>query len=403
MFAVLRNREFATLCAIGGLQSICRWLELLAFGVYVFDKTGSPLLVTMVTLVKFAPLAVFGIPFGALTSIYASRSLYLWGVAIMIAVNLCGLLMAMQGSLAIWQVFIISFIGGLFWVLDFPVRRALIGDAVNHGNLGDAMAVDTIANNGTRMLGPLGGGALLQFVGLSGAFLFSLAIYIVCYVLTLRLQIGRVYIANTRKESILEKIRQGLQQLDKQPLLVALLMVTVVYNLFGFPLLSLVPVLGRDALQLSPGMVGLLASMEGAGALLGSLLVLRFGRVLQYRRIYVGGLLVYFAASIAYSLSSWAVSIAVWLILAGVGSAAFAAMQTTLLILNSAAVYRGRLFGLLSLSIGAGVLGFIHVGILANSLGVQWAVFISALLGIVATVAIKMRWPAVLSEQKVSL
>ena len=239
----------------------------------------------------------------------------------------------------------------------------------------------------------------LQFVGLSGTFVFSLLVYLACLLFTLRLRIGREVIRTGSHESVISNLLQGLRHLKQTPLLFALLMVTAVYNLFGFPLLSLVPVLGRDALALSPGMVGLLASMEGAGALVGSVLVLRFGVIPHYRRIYVGGLFIYFAASLMYSLVTWTLPVALLLALAGVGSAAFAAMQTTLLILNSSASYRGRLFGMLSLSIGVGVFGFILVGLLANALGVHAAIAVSSTLGLLSTFAICLYWPAVLALQ----
>lgn len=393
------NREFVKLFAIGGLQSVARWLELLAFGIYVFDLTGSPLMVTMVTLVKFAPLALFGIPFGVLTGFYPARSIYIVGLSAMILVNLFGVALALQGVLTVNQVLMISFTGGLFWVLDFPVRRALIGDAVEEDQLGGAMAIDTIANNGTRMLGPIAGGALLQFVGLSGAFFVAILIYLACLVLNLRLGIGHTYVAR-EDERISDSMLKGLRFVNKNRMLLAFLLITVAYNLFGFPLLSLVPVLGRDSLHLSASMVGLLASMEGLGALIGSMLVLWFGSTLHFRRIYTGGLLLYFMASLAYAWMDIAIPVALSLIFAGIGSAAFAAMQTTLLILNSTAEYRGRIFGLLSLSIGTGLVGFIFIGVMANSLGVRTAIFISSVSGILATIAIVSKWPAVVAPQR---
>lgn len=356
-------------------------------------------MVTMVTLVKFAPLALFGIPFGALSGKFPPRSVYIVGVLSMIVVNLIGLYLALQGTLGVSQVMAISFAGGLFWVLDFPVRRALIGDAVEQSRLGQAMAVDTVANNGTRMLGPLAGGALLQFVGLSGAFVFAIAIYCVCLLLSVRLQIGRAVIQGVQDESVTSSLLQGVLLVRDKPVLMAVLMVTVVYNLFGFPLLSLVPVIGRDTLQLSPGAVGLLASMEGAGALVGSAIMMRFASTVDFRRLYVCGLIIYFLASSVYAWLHHTVPIGVMLMIAGMGSAAFAAMQTTLLILNSPHEYRSRLFGLLSLSIGTGLIGFSAIGLLANALGAQQAVFISAVCGLLATALICKRWPSMLAEQ----
>ena len=400
--ALLRNRTFLTLFGIGTLQSAARWLELLAFSVFVFDQTGSAFLVTLVTLVKFAPLAVFGPLFGALPNRFAPRNLYLIGIVAMLVINALGLALSMYTTLSVTAVLLISFIGGLFWVLDFPVRRTMIGDAVVHTRLGKAMALDTIANNGTRMLGPVVGGTLLQFVGLSGAFAIAIVFYIACLLLTLQLQSGRIKTSSDEgagEQGLIHIVASGGRLVQRQPLLLAILLVTVIYNLFGFPILSLVAVIGRDALQLSQGQVGLLVSMEGTGAFLGSLLLMATARVSHYRRLYTAGLLITFLGSMAYAFLNYALPIALLLIIVGMGSASFATMQTTLLILNSHQQFRSRLFGLLSLSIGTGLIGFAQIGLQAYLYGARLAIFISATLGLVALLLLCWRWPQIIADQ----
>lgn len=400
--ALFRNRTFLTLFGIGTLQSVARWLELLAFSVFVFDQTGSAFLVTLVTLVKFTPLAIFGPLFGALPTRFAPRNLYLTGIIAMIVLNVVGLSLAMHTTLSVFTVLLISFIGGLFWVLDFPVRRTMLGDAVVHTRLGRAMALDTIANNGTRMLGPVVGGTLLQFVGLSGAFAIAIVFYIVCLLLTLGLQTGRIKTSSDEgsgEQGLMHIVAAGGRLVQRQPLLLAILLVTVIYNVFGFPILSLVAVIGRDALQLSQGQVGLLVSMEGAGALLGGLILMAAAQVKHYRRLYVAGLLVTFLGSMAYAFLNYAIPIAMLLVIVGIASACFASMQTTLLILNSEARFRSRLFGLLSLSIGTGLIGFAQIGLQAYLFGAQLAIFISATLGLLAILALCWHWPQIMADQ----
>ncbi len=394
------NRDFLLLFSIGALQSAVRWLELLAFGVYVFDLTNSAVIVTMVTLAKFAPLALFGVPAGVLPATFPSRSLYLYGLILMILTNILGLVLVWSGSLSVLQILLISFTGGLFWVLDFPVRRALIGDAVSQSELGQTMAIDTIANNGTRMIGPVAGGALLQVIGLKGTFAVAIGAYILCFLLTLQLKVGRQLIESRQSEAILTGVANGIKLVRKQTLLLAVLLVTVAYNLFGFPVLSLIPVIGRDVLDLSPIQVGILASMEGAGAMAGSVMMFKLAVTENYRKLYSGGLLIFLVAIILYALSQQSIVIGCLLFIAGAGSAAFAAMQTTLLILNASREYRSRLFGLLSLSIGAGFFGFIFLGMLVYLTGAQTATFLSGIFGIVALILIVYRWPDIIGKQQ---
>ena len=261
------------------------------------------------------------------------------------------------------------------------------------------MAIDTIANNGTRMIGPVAGGALLQVIGLKGAFVVAIAAYMLCFLLTLKLKVGRDLIHSRQSEGIFTGLANGIALVRKQTLLLAVLLVTVAYNLFGFPVLSLVPVIGRDVLQLSPIHVGALASMEGAGALVGSLLMFKLAITEHYRKLYAGGLLIFLVATICYAFLQQSILIASLLFIAGAGSAAFAAMQTTLLILNASREYRSRLFGLLSLSIGTGFFGFTFLGLLVYLTEAQTAIFLSGLLGVFALLLIVRLWPAIIEQQ----
>lgn len=411
------NPAFVSLLCIGGVQSVARWLELLAFGVYVYDLTRSPLLVTLVTLVKLAPLALFGPVAGTLPARFAPRSLYIAGIGLMLVTTASGLAVSWHNALLLWQVLLISFLGGVFWVLDFPVRRKMIGDAVSSQLLSKAVGLDTLANNGTRMLGPVMGGILLQFTGLTGVLLLNLFLYAICLLVAFYLKLGAVAdntanaarpdtdmdrVANAEsagRTGVIENMREGLSLIGRDPVLLSTLLVTVIFNLFGFPMLSLVPVLGRDELNLSASVIGVLASMEGAGALFGGLLFLVFGRVSVFRRIYVFGVAGGFVFWLFAAVSHETHTIGVALLFVGLCSACFAVMQTTLLILNCESRFRSRVFGILSLSIGAGFIGFSQIGLVAGWLGPRPALFLSSIMGLLCLLAVCVRWPQIVAVQ----
>ena len=77
--------------------------------------------------------------------------------------------------------------------------------------------------------------------------------------------------------------------LVKVRLLLGIMLVTLIYNLWGFPFVSMIPVIGKEVMFLNPVNVGLLASAEGLGALTGAFLILNYAKVFQYRKLYVFG------------------------------------------------------------------------------------------------------------------
>ena len=63
--------------------------------------------------------------------------------------------------LEVWHLAVASFVNGVAWATDNPVRRVMIGEAVGATQMGTAMSIDVGANNASRMVGPIIGGLLL--------------------------------------------------------------------------------------------------------------------------------------------------------------------------------------------------------------------------------------------------
>src|SRR5262249_20737057 len=155
-----------------------------------------------------------------------------------------------------------SFCNGVAWAADNPVRRVMIGDVVGSERMSAAMSVDVGANNASRMLGPTIGGLLLVGVGVSGAFTVSVICYLVSLVAVLRLRQGGAQVLPSRA-GVIERIIEGLMLARSDPRLIATLVVTVIYNVFGWPFTSMIPVIGQDNLHLGASGIGVLASMDG--------------------------------------------------------------------------------------------------------------------------------------------
>lgn len=173
------------------------------------------------------------------------------------------------------------------------------------------------------------------------------------------------------------------------------LLITVIFNLFAFPLLAILPVVGEELLGLSAFGTGMITSCEGAGAFIGATLVARFAKRSAFKRIYWGGCLLYLAAILGIASFPVAVWVGCFLFLIGFGAAGVATMQSTLIYLMSPLTVRNRLMGILSLSVGTAPLGILHVGLLAGQVGTEAALFIMAIEGLLATAIVIWRWPEI--------
>lgn len=381
--------DFRRLLLVGLAVSVARWLEMLVVGIVVFQVTGSAFLVAAMTLLRLAPMGLFGALLGVLADRVPRRRSLVAVLALQgIALGAMSAL-AFADALEVWHLALACFCGGLGWATDNPVRRMMIGQSVGAAHMGPAMSLDVLGNNASRVAGPAVGGTMLAALGAGEAFGLAALLYLLAVLIALGLGVG-ASAAPPRGVSVLGEMRDSLRLGMQLPRLRAVLVVTIVFNLFAWPCTSMIPVIGQAALGLGAEGVGILASMDGLGALLGAALIGLLGRPDRYPLIYVGGTTIYLAMMIAFALASDPKLAGLALLLTGVGGAGFATMQATLTYLVVPPEQRGRSLGVLSTAIGTGLLGFLQIGLLAEWLGAPAA---TALVGVQGLVALAVTWP----------
>jgi len=396
---LLAEPNFLRVWLAGACAATARWLEMLAVGIFVFEVTGSPPLVAAMLMLRMLPLGLFGVFGGEIASRFNRKSLLLALLAGSTLVSATVATLAYFGKLAVWHVGLAAFVAGFAWVFDFPVRRTLLADVVGRARLGPAMSLDTVASSGTRMVGPLLGGALYAFSGMDGAFLLTACAYALAFLVLLGLPAITAQSQMTAGR-VFERIVGGLQDVRRQPMLQAVLAVTVVFNIWGFPVISMVPVIGADKLGLPPFEIGVLASMEGLGSLLGALVLAAFARRRQYRFLYFYGVLLFLAAATVFAHSALALLTGVLLLVLGLSMAAFAAMQSVLVLQYAPVESRQRMMGLLSACIGSGPIGLLHLGLMAAWFGASAACTIVAVEGLLALGLVLLKWRGLIGRQR---
>jgi len=381
--SLVADPTFQKLWTIGVLMGAMRWLELLAVGVWVFDLTGSPLLVALMTMLRMLPMALFGTVTGVIADRIDRKLLLVLSLSLMCGTAAVLGLSAWMGTLAIWQVGLGAFLSGLGWSTDFPVRRTILGESVGRERLGPAMSMDSASNNATRMIGPIAGGGLYASVGMVGVYVIASAVYASAVVLAV-LVVYRAAAREPRPFALFGEIRDGFAYLRRSRALLGHLGVTVIVNLFAFPYAAMVPVVGEQTFRADPLRIGLLLSVEGAGAFVGAMLIAFMAAPERFRRIYLYGSALFIACVFGFSLvTDYGLALAI-LAVGGFGIAGFASMQSAIMFSEAPPEIRSRLMGILSVCIGAGPLGVLHVGWLADWLGGSMALTVISLEGLVA-------------------
>jgi len=386
--------DFRRLWVVGLVVFAVRWLEMLAVAVFAYQHTGSPFIVAMLTMLRMLPMALFGALAGALAERIERRTGLIMVVISMLLTSLILALLAWTGALAVWHVALASFVNGIAWTTDNPVRRTMIGEVVGQERMSAAMSIDVGANNASRMLGPTVGGVLLATVGIGGAFAVSVACYLVALVAAMRV-LHHNTVRPSGSASVLERMIEGFMLVRRDRRLVGTLVVTVIYNTFGWPFTSMIPVIGQDNLGLGAAGIGLLASMDGVGAFCGAVLIAFLAKPPVFASLYVGGVVIYLLMLPVFALMPYPLPAGAVLLVTGLANAGFSIMQATLVYLSAPPEMRGRIFGVLSVCIGVGMIGFIHLGLLAGLIGASWATATIGIEGILVMLLTRRWWRAI--------
>lgn len=357
--------DFWRLWFVGMVAFVVRWLEMLAVGLYAYQLTGSAFVVALLSMLRVLPMGLFGAFLGAAAERIERHSALVLVISISMIGTVTLAMLASFDALLIWHLGLVSFVNGVCWAADNPVRRMMIGDVVGPERMSTAMSIDAGTNNASRVLGPTLSGVLLAQAGIAAVFWLGTVLYSVSLVAAMKIRVrsGR---SGIRHAPFFVSIRQGLAWARGEPRIIGVFLITIYFNVFGWPFTSMIPVFGTDYLHLGPEGIGLVASCEGIGGLIGAVLVAWLGRPEWYGRIYVGAVLSYLVMAIVFALTSVVAVAATALLLSGTLSTGFGVMQATLVYRITPPEMRARLLGVLSVCIGTSPLGFLYLGWLAE-------------------------------------
>lgn len=386
---VHRDPQFRKLWGVGMLVSLIRWLEILAFAVFTYDHTQSALWVASLMTLRMLPLALFGLALGALAARVSRRSVLLWTHAVLLAISLALWLLAVFGTIEVWHLAAASALHGTVWACDMPMRRGLMGDIAGPGRVAQAMSLDAVTANACRLIGPMLGGLLIARGGLPAVFAVNALLYLPVLIALARLVEPQITPVASRF-SLGAMLTGGFQAARESPTLRAALWLTILFNLFAWPILSMVPVIGSGQLQLDPQGVGVLASMDGVGSLVGALVLSTVASRLPQGPVYLGAVVAFLLLQMLLAWSEVVVLTGAVLVALGVTQAGFAVMQTTLVYTAAPERRRPEAMGLMTMCIGASPLGFLGVGALAQVLGAPMATLVCALCGLAG---VALTWP----------
>jgi len=381
------NPAFLRLWAMGGLANATRWVEILVTSVFTFEVTHSAFAVSLVALMRALPMLLVGALAGAVAEVLDRRRLLMAGQAL-IAASACAIIfLTLTGRIEIWHIGLSMLVSGLVWTGEMASRRRMLTEAAGEQDMVQAVALDSTTANTTRMAGPLIGGLVYETFGLAAAYALSAGSALLALLLLSGVRHSQAP-GRLRPRQVFADIADAVRVVRRYRALTVVILLTIVVNIFGFCFNAVLPALGSETYAATPFQVGILTASEPAGALLtGLFLASRHGVPLR------PGLMVAGSALFMLCLLLLPLMPSLWLatgmlILAGIGTALFSALQTALSVTEAPPEARSRVLGLVTTCIGMAPAGVLTIGALADALGPGRAISVMASAGLVLLAAI---------------
>ena len=169
----MASADFRRLFISGFFTAGSRWAMVLGRGWLVFQMTGSATAVGAVTFAAWIPFVVIGPIAGVFADRFDRRLILLWTTAVAIISSAVMAALAIAGVIEFWHVLALALVSGIAQSGTVPARQAMIPNLVSKDNLLNAVALSSIAQHGSRIIGPIFGAPLLAFFGAGYVFLMS--------------------------------------------------------------------------------------------------------------------------------------------------------------------------------------------------------------------------------------
>lgn len=409
MFRALEHRNFRLFFIGQTISFIGTWMQSTAMGWLVWRLTHNPNMLGTVIFAAQLPVFLLGPAAGFVADHYnRHRTLLITQTILMIqALGLAALVLT--DTIQTWQIIPLAVLLGTATAFDLPLRQSFYIHMVGRDDLGNAIALNSIMANGSRMFGPSLAGLLMLLPRGDG----------VCFLINGVSYVGALWALLAMRElpphqpgsdgAFVRGIVEGFGYAMKSVPIRSLLIIVALASFAAMPYYALMPVIVDKVLHGSGHTYGYLVAVAGIGTFFGAIfLITRRGvggldRAVAFSTILLGG------GVVVFSLSHWMWVSAAALVVIGYAFIAQIGSSNTIIQTVVSEQHRGRIMSLFTMSfVGITPFGAKVAGMLAIHIGAQETLAIGGTLCLIAGVVFtfllpKLRLLAGTAEPKTAL
>jgi len=354
------------------------WIQQLASSWLMYRLTASSMWLGLLAFAAQMPIFLLTPITGVVADRYNRHHiLMITQILLCIQSLILGLLVVFGYITPVWLL-VLNILQGCFNAFDMPVRQSFVFDMVAEKELlSNAIALNSVVFNSTRLIGPPLAGLLVAQFGEGVCFLINTTTFSGIIVALLFMKNVR-YGALSRAGNFKENIKEGFSYVKNHYPIRTVLILLALISLLGMPYMVLMPVVAVEILHGDSHTLGFLLGTAGFGALIGALYIASRSHATRFENNIAAGSLSLGCGLILFSFSrNLYLSLALMFII-GISLIVQMASSNTFIQSMVEDSMRGRVMSLYTMSfMGMATIGNLFAGAIAQRIGVPLTLLLS--------------------------
>lgn len=425
-FASLTVRNYRYFFVGHGISLLGTWVRRTTMGWLVYQITHSTALLGAVEGLALLPMLFLSPTAGVFADRLDKRRIIIATQIVAAFASAAIAALIFLHWIRVWHLMALAILSGIAFAFEVPTRQAFVNDMVGRDKLMNAIALNSMLVNLSRIFGPAIAGVVMAVVGMGFCFALDALSYVVVIATLVTMKLPPFQIRARKKSTTRERtesrwlrrtvsywvdltvshwleLREGFHEAWHNRRVRIILILLSFVSIFGWSFQTLLPAIAQDLLKVGEMQYGRMMAMFGVGAIGGALFTAGRKPGSNRRRQVFGGVWALCGGVFLLSLSgalfgsspSAFYCICGALAFAGFGAVLFMSTGNTLVQTSVDDSIRGRIMGIWAVAFGGSVpLGNFLIGGVAELISPYLTIFFFTAVMLVVSIVIYRSLPA---------
>jgi MFS family permease len=381
-FSSLKIRNYRLYMTGQAISNIGTWMQNISLSWLVLKMTGSGTALGVVVALQFLPLLILGPWGGVITDRFPKRKMLYLTQSLFGFFALVLAILIFTNTATLPLVYGLALLVGLVNIVDNPTRQTFIPEMVGEEYLMNAISINSIQINITRVIGPTIAAIIIASLGLGACFFFNaLSFAAVLFALALMRKKELRTVPPIKKVD--GQLAEGWRYIKSNPIILQTLIMVAIIGTFAYEFSVSLPLLAQFTLHGDATTFATLSAALGLGSIFGGIVTANRKNtslsILIESAVFFGLSMLVFAFMPTLSLAILV------MVIVGFFSINFLSLATVILQVESSPEMRGRVMSFWGMAyLGSTPLGGPIIGWIGQHLGPRIALTTGALACLIA-------------------